>query len=390
MIISKYIHVLCLSILISASNGTNILEKLMKFFFRQEDGIIREKEIDLDSMALLPIKIGFEPGVNRLRLIGENFPLLKINDYQNLNIYTYVCMDKKDEICDWETFKNIISKNDRLLWRYDIIDLKLIHTFIVCESLQGQHKLCPNPCSQKNICADMKYCAPTFWGLYKTDYMCLCADNHVWNDDLKECLLYDTCYWKSGVSCSSKPGETCWANDDGTYKCVSEAYRNMHTNTKVCEYKCENTIDIDCIHQLSYFYHRIENEHNICGKGECVVNSTASNGFICICEEGWIDDDRNKYSDCSIDTRTDCYDKKFTCINGECEWNPDEKSHTCNCSKGYDGESCNVTEPAWLPWQSWSPCHADCYEDGIRVRLRECSGDLALCRKPRKERKYII
>jgi hypothetical protein len=373
----------CIIYAVSYING-NFLDRLATFLFKKDETSAKYEEIEADSLILIPTKIGFDKGVNRLTLLGESFPLLKLNEFQNINLYTYVCSSIDDENCNWEKFKNTIEYNRILLRRYNRDELKLFHLFVVCESLQGQHESCPDPCSQNNLCNNELKCAKTFWGLYKTDYMCICDQNKVWNDELKKCIDYDICFWKSGVTCPPER-KICLLTEAGNYTCVAERYKKMN---KTCEYKCEDQIDKDCIEQLSYFYHKIENDQPICGNGSCVVNSTARYGFICKCEEGWIDNYENKYSDCSINTRTDCYDQKYSCINGECEWNIDEQIYNCKCHKGYGGESCDKPESLWFPWQEWSTCHANCNTEGIRVRKRDCNGELAECRKPKKERKF--
>ena len=377
--------------IIKLLNG-NLIETIMDFFKKEKTDRIFENEINTDLLILLPTKIGFDDGVNRLSLLGKHFPLIQLKNGQFIDFYTYICINNNDEICKWNKFFEMISNNNTYLkLKYEVEDLKLFHSFIVCESLQGQHESCPNPCLERELClihGSQSKCIITFWGLYKSDYMCTCLENQVWDDNLKKCLYYDPCFWKAGISCSDD-SNNCLQFDDGSYNCVSNDVYKQHTFKK-CKYKCESKIKDDCILQLSYFHHKIQHEDQVCGAGECVVDDSTKYGYYCKCELGWIDDVKNKYPDCSINTNTGCYDTRFDCVNGICEWDEVKSIYFCKCKQGYEGESCERPKAQWLLWGEWTSCHAGCNEIGIRIRSRECNVDKQLCRKPKINRKFLI
>ena len=116
--IMKILMFLCFFYTIPSITG-NFFDKLVSFFFSKEENPAISKEIEADSLILIPIKIGFDPGVNRLTLLGDSFPLLKLNNFQDINLYTYVCSSIADDNCNWEKFKITIEKNRFLLRRFN-------------------------------------------------------------------------------------------------------------------------------------------------------------------------------------------------------------------------------------------------------------------------------
>lgn len=329
------------------------------------------------------VEHGFDDGINRVTLLGKQFPIVTLHDGKEIDLYTYACTSVDDPVCDWSWFSVSIKKyNKFLIDRYP--KLRSIHLFIVCESLQGQHENCPDPCYKGKDCAKNgkhSKCVTINWGLYNNDYMCTCDKDYIWNENLKKCEIYDACVWKGGIKCDDFDKNICVANENGTYKCMSsEEEKEMEKMNFKCQYRCQEKIAEICREELNYFYNLIYLSGKVCQHGTCVIDEHNAYGYTCKCDDGWVDDPGNHYPDCSLSTKTICYTLNHACVHGNCSFNAKHDKYECKCDSRYIGESCNELKPEWLPWQSWSSCHANCNETGYQIRNRGCNVAVAKCK----------
>lgn len=163
------------------------------------DILSTEKQYDSQEKWKKSKIYGFKPKTSRFSLLGSNFPLIRTST-NSINLTQYVCAGRNDSICNWNSFTAIINKYNKALAPM-INDLQHIHLFIVCESLQGQHEMCPNPCKNEKLNCESKIgpksiCFKTYWGLYRNDFMCTCGKNEIWNEELQKCVKYNKCIWE--------------------------------------------------------------------------------------------------------------------------------------------------------------------------------------------------